>query len=57
MKKTDLDTLQLETSRLILRPPRMEDFDAWAAFLDDEVAITTDLYEVLRAFRCYRPSA
>jgi hypothetical protein len=26
-------------------------------FLDDEVAVTNDLYEVLRAFRCYRPSA
>ena len=26
-------------------------------FLDDEVVITADLYEVLRAFRCYRPSA
>ncbi len=26
-------------------------------FLDDEVCITPDLYEVLRAFRCYRPSA
>lgn len=26
-------------------------------FLDDEVAITSDLYEVLRAFRCNRPSA
>ena len=26
-------------------------------FLDDEVAITNDLYEVLRAFRCHRPSA
>ena len=26
-------------------------------FLDDEVQITADLYEVLRAFRCYRPSA
>ena len=26
-------------------------------FLDDEVSITDDLYEVLRAFRCYRPSA
>jgi hypothetical protein len=26
-------------------------------FLDDEVAITPDLYEVLRAFRCSRPSA
>jgi hypothetical protein len=26
-------------------------------FLDDEVAITPDLYEVLRAFRPYRPSA
>jgi hypothetical protein len=26
-------------------------------FLDDEVAITSDLYEVLRAFRCTRPPA
>jgi hypothetical protein len=26
-------------------------------FLDDEVTITEDLYEVLRAFRCNRPSA
>ncbi len=26
-------------------------------FLDDEVTITSDLYEVLRAFRCHRPSA
>jgi hypothetical protein len=26
-------------------------------FLDDEVVITGDLYEVLRAFRCTRPSA
>ncbi|HTU18639.1 MAG TPA: hypothetical protein VMG10_11310 [Gemmataceae bacterium] len=26
-------------------------------FLDDEVAITSDLFEVLRAFRCHRPSA
>jgi hypothetical protein len=26
-------------------------------FFDDEVAITPDLYEVIRAFRCNRPSA
>jgi len=26
-------------------------------FLDDEVAITSDLYEILRTFRTYRPSA
>jgi len=26
-------------------------------FLDDEVVITSDLYEVLRAFRSQRPSA
>jgi RimJ/RimL family protein N-acetyltransferase len=38
MKKPDLATLQLETPRLLLRPPRLEDFDAWAAFLDDEEA-------------------
>jgi RimJ/RimL family protein N-acetyltransferase len=34
----DLSTLKLETPRLILRPLRMEDFDAWALFMDDEVA-------------------
>ena len=26
-------------------------------FLDDEVCVTPDLYEILRAFRPYRPSA
>ena len=26
-------------------------------FLDDEVSVTDDLYEVLRAFRCYRPAS
>jgi hypothetical protein len=26
-------------------------------FLDDEVKVTNDLYEVLQAFRSYRPSA
>jgi len=26
-------------------------------FEDDEVMVTADLYEVLRAFRCHRPSA
>ena len=26
-------------------------------FLEDEVKISEDLYEVLQAFRCYRPSA
>jgi len=30
-----IDTLQIETSRLILRPIRWEDFDAWAAFMAD----------------------
>jgi RimJ/RimL family protein N-acetyltransferase len=40
MYAPDLAALRLETPRLILRPPRMEDFDAWAAFLEDEVATT-----------------
>ena len=26
-------------------------------FIDDEVRITSDLYDVLRAFRAYKPSA
>jgi RimJ/RimL family protein N-acetyltransferase len=36
MHKHDPGTLRLETARLILRPPRMEDFDAWARFQADE---------------------
>jgi RimJ/RimL family protein N-acetyltransferase len=31
----DLSGLQLETPRLLLRVPRQEDFEAWAAFLAD----------------------
>ena len=38
MVPADIQNLRLETPRLLLRPPRLEDFDAWARFLDDEVA-------------------
>lgn len=38
MRKPDLDSLRLETPRLILRPLRMEDFEAWAAYHGDEIA-------------------
>ncbi len=31
-----VDQLQIETPRLLLRPPRLEDFEAWARFMDDE---------------------
>ena len=34
----DLAELRLETPRLVLRLPRQEDFEAWAAFLADEEA-------------------
>jgi RimJ/RimL family protein N-acetyltransferase len=33
---SDIDMLQLETPRLVLRPLRREDFDAYAAFMADE---------------------
>jgi RimJ/RimL family protein N-acetyltransferase len=33
-----LDTLQLETPRLILRVPRLEDLEPWAAMMADEDA-------------------
>jgi RimJ/RimL family protein N-acetyltransferase len=39
MKRPDLDTLRLETPRLILRPLRMEDFDAWATMHGDEITM------------------
>lgn len=32
----DIDTLQIETPRLILRPPRLEDLDPLAAMMTDE---------------------
>ena len=32
------DTVHIETDRLILRPPRREDFDAWAGFMGDAEA-------------------
>jgi RimJ/RimL family protein N-acetyltransferase len=38
MNTPDIDQVRLETPRLLLRPLRMEDFDAWAAFMADEVA-------------------
>jgi RimJ/RimL family protein N-acetyltransferase len=34
----DYDNLRIETERLILRPPRVEDFDAYAANMADEEA-------------------
>lgn len=34
----DLSNLQLETPRLLLRLPRREDYEAWAAFGADEEA-------------------
>ena len=37
MPQIDVHTLQLTTPRLILRPPRLEDFDAWARFMEDEI--------------------
>jgi RimJ/RimL family protein N-acetyltransferase len=38
MVPTDVQKLSLETPRLLLRPPRLEDFDSWAQFMDDEIA-------------------
>jgi RimJ/RimL family protein N-acetyltransferase len=39
MPKIDLDTLRLETPRLILRPTQPEDFEHWAAFMADAEAM------------------
>src|SRR4029079_18713367 len=33
-----LDDLQLETPRLILRPPRLDDLEGWSEMMADEVA-------------------
>jgi RimJ/RimL family protein N-acetyltransferase len=35
---SELYTLQLETPRLLLRPPRLDDLDAWAEMMTDPVA-------------------
>jgi RimJ/RimL family protein N-acetyltransferase len=34
----DWQSIRIETDRLILRPPRLEDFDGWAANMADEEA-------------------
>lgn len=38
LKAADIESLQIETPRLILRPPRREDFEGWAAFAGDAEA-------------------
>ena len=35
MSPSTVETLRLETARLVLRPPRLEDFDGYAAFMAD----------------------
>ena len=32
------DDLRLETPRLLLRPPRLDDLDAWSEMMTDEAA-------------------
>jgi len=34
--QTPVTDIRIETSRLILRPPRLEDLDAWAEMMSDE---------------------
>jgi RimJ/RimL family protein N-acetyltransferase len=34
----NLDSLQIETPRLLLRVPRLDDLDAWSAMMADEQA-------------------
>lgn len=41
----------------LLEAARRADYTWLADFLDDEVRITADLYDVLREFDGYRPSA
>ena len=38
MVPADVHNLRLESPRLWLRPPRLEDFDPWAKFMEDELA-------------------
>ena len=35
---SSFETLKIETRRLILRPPRLEDLDGWSDMMGDEVA-------------------
>lgn len=34
-----IDSIRIETARLVLRPPRMEDFEGWAGLLADAEAV------------------
>lgn len=45
----DFATLRIETDRLILRPPRMEDFDAYALKMADAEATRFTGGEQMRA--------
>jgi RimJ/RimL family protein N-acetyltransferase len=44
MSDSSLDTLQLETPRLILRVPRLSDLDSFAALMADEEAARVDIW-------------
>lgn len=35
-RMSHFDELRLETPRLLLRPPRIEDLDAWTEMMQDE---------------------
>ncbi len=65
-RSADADTVEMPAPSVGIRLADLLPFVALAQrqnylwlqdFLDDEVRITADLYDVLRAFRTYRPSA
>jgi hypothetical protein len=49
--------IRLEDMLPLVALAQKNDFAWLQDFLDDEVTISDDLYEVLQAFRSYRPSA
>jgi hypothetical protein len=49
--------IRLEDMLPLVALAQKNDFVWLQDFLDDEVTISDDLYEVLQAFRSYRPSA
>ena len=50
-------SLRLRDLQPLLAQAQKNNYRWLQDFLDDEVHVTQDLFEVLRAFQCYRPSA
>ena len=64
LSDSDKDIIQAPTVRIrlsdllpLIAAAQRENFVGVQDFMEDEVAVTADLYEVLRSFRTFRPAS